>query len=73
MYTRKASWNPRYSTLEPDQPRHDRPAVCVIAEQYFSATFALFSFHSLKEKFGACLKNVALSMLPQILTVSGIS
>ena len=35
VYTRKSSWwNPKSNTLEPDRPQHDRPAACVIAQQY---------------------------------------
>jgi hypothetical protein len=37
-------------TLEPDGPYQD---VCVIAQQYSSATLVSWRFHSLKEKFSA--------------------
>jgi len=35
------------------QQQHDRPAACVVAQQYSSSTFVSLSFHSCKEKFGA--------------------
>jgi hypothetical protein len=34
------SLNPNSNVLEPDLLKHDRPAACVIAQQYSSATFA---------------------------------
>jgi hypothetical protein len=45
-------------TLEPNKPQRECPAACVIAQQYFSATFSLLRFHSRKDKFGALLKDV---------------
>ena len=36
--TRKSGWNPNSNTMEPDRPQHDRPAACVIAQQYSSAS-----------------------------------
>ena len=30
---------PNSDTMEPDRSQYDRPATCVIAQQYFSATF----------------------------------
>jgi hypothetical protein len=38
----------------------NRPASCVVCQQYSSTTFIFISlrFHSRKEKFGACSKNV---------------
>jgi hypothetical protein len=45
-------------TLEPGWPQHDSPAACVMAKQYFSATFISLCFYSCKEKFSACFKNV---------------
>jgi hypothetical protein len=44
--------------VEPDPPRHDLSAACVIAQQYSSATSISLHFHSRKEKFGAPLKNI---------------
>jgi hypothetical protein len=49
------------STLEDDQPQHYRPAAFVIAQQYSSATFIAFGFHSSKEKLGAHVKNIIIS------------
>jgi hypothetical protein len=51
-------WNPTSSTLEPDRLYHDRPTVCVIAQQYSSITFISLRLHSRKEKYGAVYKNV---------------
>jgi hypothetical protein len=36
--------------------QHDRPAACVNAQQYASATLVSLRFHSLKEKFGTPLE-----------------
>ena len=44
------------STREPDIPQHDRPADCVIAQQYSSSTLVSQRFLCRKEKFGACQK-----------------
>jgi hypothetical protein len=41
------------NALEPDRPQLDRPAACVIAQQYSFATFVSLRFYSVKEKFGA--------------------
>jgi hypothetical protein len=38
-------------------PQHDRPAACVIAQQYSSATFVSLRSHPRREKFGSFLKN----------------
>jgi hypothetical protein len=37
--TREFSLNPNSNTPENDQPQYDRRTVCVIAQQYSSATF----------------------------------
>jgi hypothetical protein len=42
------SGNPNLSTLECDLPKHDRPAACVIAQQYSSVTLFSLRFHSRK-------------------------
>jgi hypothetical protein len=44
--------------MEPDEPQHDRPLACVIAQQYSSAIFVLLRFHSSKEEFGPRFKNI---------------
>jgi hypothetical protein len=49
---RTSSRNPNYKTLKCYQPQHDRPAACVIAQQYSSATFVSLRFHSGKKKIG---------------------
>ena len=51
VHTRQSSWNPNSNALEPDRPQHDRPAACVIAQQYFSVTLVLLRCHSHKEEF----------------------
>jgi hypothetical protein len=43
--------------LEPDLSQHDCPAACVIAQQYYSATFVSLCFKSWKGKHGAHFKN----------------
>ena len=40
-------------TVETDSPQHDRPAVCVIAQQYSSLAFMMCRLWSLKEEFAA--------------------
>jgi len=52
-YTRQLSWNTNSKTVEPDRSQRDRPAACVIAQQYSSTKFVSLLFHSRKEKFGA--------------------
>ena len=42
--------------MELGQLQHDRPAACVVARLYSSATFVSFSFHTRKEKSGTRLK-----------------
>jgi hypothetical protein len=41
--------NPDFNTLKRDRVQHDLPFVCVIAQQYFFATFVSLHFHSRKE------------------------
>lgn len=55
---RKASWDP--NTLKPHRPQHDRPATCVIAQQYYPATFVSLRFQ-FKEELCAHFKNVTAS------------
>jgi hypothetical protein len=69
-----ASWNRVYcvckqlavqlnsssNTLENDRQQYDRPAVCIIALKYSSATFVSLRFPSLEDIFGATLKNVTI-------------
>jgi len=54
--------NPNPSTLESDRPQRDRPGICVIAQQYSSATLSL-RCHCHKKKFEASFKNVISSIL----------
>jgi hypothetical protein len=41
--------------MEPDRPQYERPAACVIAQQYSSANLVSTHFNSRTEKFGARL------------------
>jgi hypothetical protein len=41
----------------PTRTQHGCPTLCVIAQQYFSATFTSKGFHSRKENFEAPFKN----------------
>jgi hypothetical protein len=50
--------NPNSNTLEPDQQPHDRPAACVIAQHYSSATFVSLRLHFRKQNLTALFKNV---------------
>jgi hypothetical protein len=38
----ESCWNPNSNTLETDRPQQERPAACVIAQQYSSPTFVSF-------------------------------
>jgi len=53
-----SSWNPNSNTLKPDWTLHSHSATCVIAQQYSSATFVQWRFHSLNEKYGALSKEL---------------
>jgi hypothetical protein len=44
--------------MEPDRPQHDRPAACVIAQQYSSATFVTLRFSSPQRKFRRAFKKI---------------
>jgi hypothetical protein len=57
-YTGEPSLNANSHTLKPDRLQHDRPAACVIAQQYSSVTFISLFFHSHKEKYGERSENV---------------
>ena len=63
VYTRKSSWNPNSSTLEPDRPQYDHPDAGVIAQQYSSATFVSVCFHSRIERFTALFKAIVFNFL----------
>ena len=59
-YTQAQSWNPNSSTLECD----DRPAACVVTQQYSSAAF--FSLLSDFEKKNSSENFIRLSFLYKI-------
>jgi hypothetical protein len=67
---RKASWDP--NTPEPHRPQHDRPATCVIAQQYYPATFVSLRFQ-FKEEMCVHFKNVIASTSFTFLKKSQIS
>jgi len=48
VYTKKFDWNPNSTTMEPDR-WHDRPADCVIAQQYSPARYAPLRIHFRKK------------------------
>jgi hypothetical protein len=48
---------PNSKTQEPDRLQHDRPAACVIAQQYSSANSVSLRFHYPKEYFKQCVFN----------------
>jgi hypothetical protein len=50
--------NSSSSTLENYQQQYDRPAVCIIAQKYSSATFVSLRFPSREEIFDVTFKNV---------------
>jgi hypothetical protein len=56
--------------LEYDRPQHDSPAVCVIAQQYSSATFALLSIR--ERKSSAWFSKMLLFQLFYILKIAQI-
>jgi hypothetical protein len=47
----------KLSTPQPDRLQHDRPAACVIAQQYSSAIFVSLRFHSRNEKIRYAFRN----------------
>jgi len=47
-----------------------RPAACVIAQQYSSATNVSLRYHSCKEKFGGRFENIISFPPPRFLTVA---
>jgi hypothetical protein len=46
--------------MQPDRPQRGSPASCVIAQQYYSATFVSLRLLFRKKKFGALLKTLLL-------------
>jgi hypothetical protein len=51
--------------LELDILLHNRPAACVIAQHYSSATFVVLRFHSSKENLGEPF-NKRVTLLPAL-------
>ena len=51
------------ATLELRWRQYDCPVACVVAQQYFSATFVLLYFHFQKQKCGTYFKNAIISFL----------
>jgi hypothetical protein len=49
--------------LEPDRSQHNRPAACVIAQQYSSTNFVSLRFLSRKEKMGPLFKIIIIVIL----------
>ena len=43
------------NTLEHNRPQYERPAACIIAQKYSSATFVSLRSHSRKKKNSACI------------------
>jgi hypothetical protein len=54
----EAKLQSKHSTLEPDRWRHGRLVACLIAQQYFPATFVSLRFHFRQEKSEKNKKNV---------------
>ena len=61
--TSEYSWSPNPSTLKPNHLHHVRPAICVITQQYSSATFVSFRFYSEKEIFDVLSTKVTTPVL----------
>jgi len=61
---RQSISNPKSNALQRDRPHHDRPATCVVAQQYSSATTIVLRIHARnkKEIFGARFKALATSL-----------
>jgi hypothetical protein len=55
-----------HNTLDFDRSQDYRPAACVIAQQYSSATFFSLRIHSHNENFGALLKTAFISLFIHI-------
>ena len=58
------SWKLNPNTQEPDLPQHDSLTVCVIAQEYSSATFVSFCFFFRREIFGAHFKMLLFQLFP---------
>jgi hypothetical protein len=56
IYTKRMQLNPNSNIIEPDGPPNNRPASCVIAQQYSSSTFLSLRFQTLIAKFEAPLQ-----------------
>jgi len=54
--------NPNTNTIKADRPTRDRPAACVFAQQYSSATFLSMRLLYSKEKLGSSFKRVIISI-----------
>ena len=63
VYTKESSWNRDSDILEPDRPQFDKPAGCVVAQQYSSATFVISRCYSPGggKKLGTVFKKKMLS------------
>jgi len=61
-YIWQSGWIPKSDTKEPDCLQHGYSACCVIAQKYYSITFAILNFHFSKEKFNARSKIAIISI-----------
>ena len=59
----KLGVNPHSKTLELDRLQHDRPAACVITQQYFSATSVSLRLGSRRENFGIIRKSYYINFI----------
>jgi hypothetical protein len=58
---KEALLNLIFGTSEPDRPQEDKPAFCVITQQYSSSNFLSMRLYSSKEKkIGLRFKNIIL-------------
>ena len=72
VYTRDSIWNPNLSSQETDRPLRDRPAACVIAQQYSSTTFSHYPGIPTRKKFGERLKLLLDSLSLIIMEADGV-
>jgi hypothetical protein len=63
VYASTSTWNPNSNILMPDRAQNDRPATCVIAQQYSSAIFVSLHFYCQWQKLGAFIKTVSIPFI----------
>ena len=58
IHPRESNWSPNSTSLSHNWPQLDRPAACVIAQQYSSVAFVSWHFDSHEEKSIPHFRNI---------------